>query len=418
MKRVVVTGVGAVTPIGIGRKGLWAGLHTAVSGIRRATRLDASARHCQVTGEVHGFEPEEWIAAKALRRMDRYSRFSVAASRMAVEDAGLIIEKEDSERVGCFLGSALGGVSFAELQYEQYHVGGLRSVDPSLALAVFGGAGPCNISIQLGINGPASANADSCASGPIAIGRAMNAIRRGDADVMLAGAAEAPLTTLAFGAFDLIRAMSTHYNENPGAACRPFDRARDGFVMGEGAAVLVLESEEHARRRGAVCLAEICGYGLTNDGHHMTAPRPDGAQAARAIRLALKDAACAPQEIDAVSAHGSSTTLNDSIETEALKIALGDHAYQIPIVATKSRHAHSLGASGAIEAAIFVLGLHHQWLPGALNLDDPSPECDLNYAQSGPVTQPFHTVLSNSFGFGGINACMVMRAMDTAPDDQ
>lgn len=412
MRRVFVTGIGVVTPIGIGKREFWNQIQGGCSGIRRITRFDASPFHSQVAGEVHGFTPEQWVPAKALKRMDRFSRFSVAAARMAVEDAGLQIEKEDSDRIGCFLGSALGGVSFGEIQYRNYHERGLRAVDSALALTVFAGAGSCNIAIHLGINGPTSANADSCASGPIAIGRALQSIRLGEADVIIAGASETPLTPLAFGAFDLIRAMSTHYNETPEAACRPFDQNRDGFVMAEGAAMLVLESEEHARNRGAVCLAEIAGYSLTNDGTHMTAPRADGVKAARAISLALQDAGCTPAEIDVVSAHGSSTPLNDPTETLALKTALGDHAYEVPVIGTKSLHGHSLGASGAIEAAIFSLGLYHQWLPGTLNLQHPSPECDLNYAQTGPVCGPFKTALSNSFGFGGINACLVMKAVD------
>ena len=414
MKRVVVTGIGAITPVGIGKDQLWESMHGLGSGIRKVTRFDASKYHSQVAAEVHGFEPGRWIPAKKLKRMDRYSRFSVTASAMAVVDAGLDLDLEDRTRIGCFLGSALGGVSFAEIEYEKYYGGSIRSIDPSLALTVFAGAGSCNTAIHLGIMGPVSANSDSCASGPIAIARSVESIRRGETDVMITGGVEAPLTTLAFGAFDLIRAMSSHYNDTPERACRPFDEGRDGFVMGEGAAMLVLESEEHARNRGATCLAEVAGWAITNDAHHMTAPRPDGSQAARAISLSIESAGCTPTEIDVISAHGSGTPLNDPTETIAIKRAFGDHAYSIPIIGTKSRHGHSLGATGAIEAAILTMGLYHQWMPAGFNIENPDPSCDLNYASSGPVEGPFRAGLSNSFGFGGINVCLVIKAMDRA----
>ena len=416
LNRVVITGVGPITPIGIGREAVWQSLHRPESGVRRITRFDTSGLRCKLAAEVHGFDPSRWIDPKPLRRMDRYARFCVAGARMAVTDAGLDISSLDASRIGCFIGSAVGGVSFGELQYVNYHSTGFRGIDASLALSVFVGAGPCNVAIQLGISGPASSNADSCASGTIAIGRAVQAIRQDEVDVAIAGAAEAPLTPLCFGAFDVIRAMSTHSDENPEAACRPFDLHRDGFVMGEGAALMVLESEEHARKRGATCLAYVAGHGLTNDAHHMTAPKPDGSGAARAILLALQDAGCTPDDVDVVSAHGCATPLNDRAETLALKDALGERAYHTPVIGTKSRHGHSLGASGAIEAAIFALGLHRQWLPAAMNLDTPDPECDLNYGQNGPTTGPFRTALSNSFGFGGINACLVLQAADVAPE--
>ncbi|MCA1596714.1 MAG: beta-ketoacyl-ACP synthase II [Chloroflexi bacterium] len=415
MQRIVVTGIGVITSIGVGRKALWEGLHEDRVGISKISRFDVSDLHCQIAGVVQDFDAEQWIPAPAVSGLDRYARFCAAAAKMAVEDSGLDLDGEHRERVGCYIGSALGGVSFGEIQFEKYHTQKrLAAMDPSVALAFCGAEGPSQVSIQLGVNGPASSNADSCAAGPIAIARAADAIRRGIADVMLAGAAETPLTRLSFGSFDRIRAMSTHYNDTPELSCRPFDRGRDGFVMGEGAALLVLESEEHARRRGAECLAEVAGFGLTNDGHHMTAPRSDGSQACRAMRLALDDAGCAPGDLDAVSAHGSSTPLNDVAESQAIRDALGDRAYQIPVIATKSRHAHSLGATGAIEAAICAMGLYHGWLPGALNLEDPDSGCDLDYARSGPVAAPFRTILSNSFGFGGINACLVMRAADRA----
>ena len=415
LNKVVITGIGAVTPIGIGREAVWDSLHTSHSGVRRITRFDPSGLHSQVAAEVHGFNPLEWIDAESVPHMDRYARFSVAAARMAIADSGIDLSSVDSRRIGCFIGSAMGGTSSVEIQFATFHAHGLDAVDPALASSVLVGSAPSLVALQLGICGPTSSNADSCASGPVAMGRAMQAIRRGEIDLAIAGAADAPLSAMAFGAFDLIRAMAAQFNDQPEAACRPFDLNRCGFVMGEGAALMVLESEEHARKRGAICLAELAGYGLTNDGHHMTAPRPDGSSASAAMLMAIKDAGCAPDDVDVVSAHGSSTPLNDSVETLALKLALGDRAYQIPVIGTKSRHGHSLGASGAIEAAIFALGLHRQWLPAALNLDTPDPKCDLNYGQEGPTKGPFRTVLSNSLGFGGINACLILKAADLAP---
>jgi 3-oxoacyl-[acyl-carrier-protein] synthase II len=406
-QRVVITGIGAVTPIGTGRAGLWEGVTRGRPGIRRTTRFDPVGFRCQVTAEVPDFEPTEFMEGKRARRLDRYSQFAVATARMALTDAGLDLAGVDRERVGCFVGSALGGVSFAEHNYHAFVKGGLRAVDPTLALAVFGGAGSCNIAMEFGISGPNSANSDSCASGPIAIGNALHALRRGDADVMLAGGVEAPLSYLCVGAFDLIRALSKK-NEPPERACRPFDATRDGFVMGEGAALLVLETAEHAEKRGAAIYAELLGYGLTNDAHHMTAPRPDGSQAVRAMRLALRDAGLGPDEIEAINAHASGTPLNDKTETLAIKSVFGERAYRIPISGTKAMHGHSLGASGAIEAAISALALRHGFVPPTLNLEEPDPECDLDYVPHQGRHQAIRTLLSNSFGFGGINACLVL----------
>jgi 3-oxoacyl-[acyl-carrier-protein] synthase II len=299
-------------------------------------------------------------------------------------------------------------VAYAEDQMGKYMSGGLRAVDATLALAVFGGAASCNIAIEFGVYGPNSTNAMSCASGTIAVGEAFRAVRDDYADAMICGGAEAPLSTLCYGAFSLIRAMSTR-NGDPATASRPFDRDRDGFVMGEGAAVLILEERERALARGARVYAEVLGYGITNDGHHMTAPRPDASQAARAMRLALADAHVNPGEIGYVNAHGSSTPLNDPTETLAVKAVLGDHAYRVPVSGTKGYYGHALGASGAIEAAICALALERRWVPPTVNLTSPDPACDLDYvAGAGRPAEP-ETVISNSFGFGGINASLVLR---------
>ncbi len=306
------------------------------------------------------------------------------------------------------MGTALGGVGYAEEQLGVFLTQGLRAVDATLALAVFGGASSCNIAIEFGVQGPNSTNAMSCASGTIAIGDAFRQIRDGYADVMIAGGAEAPLAPLCFGAFALIRAMSTR-NDDPAHASRPFDKDRDGFVMGEGASVLVLEEHDRAVARGARIYAEILGFGQTNDAHHMTAPRPDGSQAARAMRLALADAHVAPGEIGYVNAHASSTPLNDPTETLAIKDVLGEHASRIPVSGTKGYYGHALGASGAIEAAICAMALEREWLPPTVNLDVADDACDLTHVTGAGADRGVEHLISNSFGFGGINAALVMR---------
>ncbi len=408
MRRVVVTGIGAITPIGLGREGLWNGLRAERSAVGPVTRFDPAPFRSHVAAEVNDFVPTDHLAERRSRRFDRFAQFSVVAARMALTDAGLALEREDRERVGSMMGSALGGVAYAEDQMQKFMDGGLRNVDASLALAVFGGAASCNVAIEFGVYGPNSTNSMSCASGTIAVGDGFRAIRDNYADVMICGGVEAPLSMLCYGAFSLIRAMSTR-NDDPSTASRPFDRDRDGFVMGEGSAVLILEERERAVARGAPIYAEVLGYGMTNDGHHMTAPRPDGSQAARAMRLALSDAHVEPGEIEYVNAHGSSTPLNDPTETLAVKQVLGEHAYRVPMSGTKGYYGHALGASGAIEAAICSLALHHRWLPPTVNLSSPDPACDLDYvAGRGREAEP-ETILSNSFGFGGINACLVMR---------
>jgi len=408
MRRVVVTGVGAITPIGTAREGLWTGLRAERSAVGPITRFDPSIFRSRVAAEVRDFVPGDHLEERRVKRLDRFAQFAVAATRLAIEDAGLALDREDRERVGSTMGSALGGVAYAEEQLGRFIAGGLRAVDATLALAVFGGSASCNVAIEFGVLGPNSTNGMSCASGTIAIGDGFRAIRDGYADVMLSGGAEAPLSTLCYGAFALIRAMSTR-NDDPASASRPFDRDRDGFVMGEGAAVLVLEERDRALARGAPVYAEIVGYGITNDGHHMTAPRPDGTQAARAMRLALADGHVAPGEVDYVNAHGSATPLNDPTETRAIRQVLGDRADRIPVSGTKGYYGHALGASGAIEAAICALALQRGWLPPTVNLSAPDPACDLDYIPGHGRDQRVDTVVSNSFGFGGINAALVMR---------
>ena len=404
----MVTGIGAVTPIGTAVDGLWAGLRAQRSGVRTVTQFDPTPFRSHNAAEVRDFAAADFMETKKAKRMDRFSQFAIASARLALEDSGIDLSRENRDRVGTMMGSALGGLRYAENQVYVYLREGLRGVDPALALSVFAGAASCNIALEFGVEGPNSTNAMSCASGTIAIGDGFRQIRDGYADVMLSGGSEAPLAPLCYGAFTNIRAMSTR-NDDPEHACRPFDKDRDGFVMGEGAAVLLLEEYEHARARGAKIYAEVLGYGCSNDAHHMTAPRPDGTQAARAVQRALADARVQPHEIDYVNAHGSSTPLNDPTETRVLKRVFTDHAPRLAVSSTKGYYGHPLGASGAIEAAVTSLAIHHEWLPPTLNLDQPDAECDLDYVpRTGRAAGVEHAV-STSFGFGGINAAVVLR---------
>jgi 3-oxoacyl-[acyl-carrier-protein] synthase II len=407
-RKVVVTGLGLITSIGTGLEAFEQGLMERRPGIRAITRFDASPFRCRVAGELPDFQPEQFLDRKQVRRMDRYSQLAVSASRLALQDAGVSPDDLDRERTGVCVGSALGGVGFGEENYNAFIKGGWKAVHPLLALSVFVGAGSCNVAIEFGFTGPATANGDSCSAGSIALANALRYIQSGQADQMLAGGVEAPLYPVCYGAFDIIQAMSKQLDP-PERACRPFDRTRDGFVMGEGAAMLLLEAEDSARARGARIYAELAGAALTNDAHHMTAPRLDGACALRCMQLALKDAGMPPAEVETINAHASGTPLNDKVETLAIKELLGERAYAVPVSGTKSLTGHALGASGAVEAAISCLSIHRGFVPATANLVEPDPDCDLDYVTDGPRRQPVGTVLSNSFGFGGINAALVFR---------
>ena len=408
LRRVVITGVGAVTPIGTAATGLWQGLEARASAVRTITRFDPSPFRSHMAAEIPDFRPQDHLDARRAKRLDRFSQLAVTSARLALADAEIVAEREDRDRVGTMMGSALGGVAFGESQVPRYLAEGPRGLDPSLALAVFCGAASCNIAIEFGFTGPNATNAMSCASGTIAVGEAFHAVRDGRADIMLGGGAEAPLAPLTFAAFSVIRAMSTR-NDDPATASRPFDARRDGFVMGEGAAVLVLEERSRALARGAKIYAEVVGHAYTNDAYHMTAPRPDGRQAARAIKLALADGAVDPTEVGYINAHGSSTPLNDPTETSAIKQVFGDHAYRLSISGTKGYYGHALGASGAIEAAICALAISRGWLPPTINLERADPQCDLDCLPGSGRTAAPAAVVSNSFGFGGINAALVLR---------
>ncbi|MEO7102102.1 MAG: beta-ketoacyl-ACP synthase II [Gemmatimonadaceae bacterium] len=407
-RRVVITGIGAITPIGSTKDEMWEGILRERSAVRSLTRFDPSIFRSHNAAEVADFDPNDFIDSKRARRLDRFGQFSVAAARQALTDSEIDLATEDRERIGAMMGTALGGVGYAEEQLSVFLREGLRAVDATLALAVFGGAASCNIAIEMGVSGPNSTNAMSCASGAMAIGEAFRQVRDGYADVMIAGGAEAPLAPLCYGAFALIRAMSTR-NDDPEHASRPFDNDRDGFVMGEGTAVLILEEYDRAVARGARIYAELCGYGTSNDAHHMTAPLPDGKQAARAMQMALDDANVTASEIGYINAHGSSTPLNDPTETLAIKRVFGDSASTVKASGTKGYYGHALGASGAIEAAICALAIDREWLPPTVNLTDRDPECDLSYITGRGQSDRVEHVLSNSFGFGGINAALVFR---------
>jgi len=410
-RRVAITGIGAITPIGLGRAGLWDGLRRERSAVTTITRFDPGLWRSQNAAQVDDFDPADFLESRQTRRFDRFSHFSVACAKLALEDARLNVAAEDRERIGASMGSALGGIRFAEEQYDVYVNEGTRALNPALALNVFIGASSCNIAIELGVQGPNSTNGMSCASGTIAVGDAFRVVRDGYADVMLTGGVEAPLSPLCFGSFAIIRAMSTR-NDDPAGASRPFDRDRDGFVMGEGAAVLVLEELSRAMARGAHVYAEVVGYGSSNDAHHMTAPRPDGSQASRSMRLALSDAGVSPGDVGYVNAHGSSTPLNDSTETTALKQTFGDHAHRLQVSSTKGYYGHALGASGAIELAISALALDGKWLPPTLNHEVPGEACDLDYIPQHGRRADVEYALSNSFGFGGINAAVLLKRHD------
>ena len=410
-RRVVITGIGAITPVGSGAVGLWDGVIANRSAVRTIDRFDATPFPSRIAAQVDDFDPADHLDARRARRLDRFSAMSVAASRMAFEDAGMG-DAADPARTGVWIGSALGGVAFGEEQHAGFVARGVRGVAPTLALDVFGGAGASNVALDLGLTGPTVGNANSCASGAVAIGQAASAIRDGTVDAALAGGAEAPLAPLTFGAFALIRVLSQR-NEDPSSASRPFDRDRDGFVMGEGAAILALEERDAARRRGARIFAEVVGFGASNDAYHMTAPRPDGRDAGRAITAALADARIAPERIGYLNAHASSTPLNEPAEARAIHAAFGALARAIPVSGTKGLYGHALGASGAIEAAITAMAIEREVLPGTCNLDVLDPTIDLTVLRTATPAR-VDAAVSTSFGFGGMNAALVLARHEDA----
>lgn len=406
--RVVVTGIGVISPVGNDKDTFWRNLTNGISGIGPITRFDVSGFTTRIAGEVKDFEPTAYIDRKEARRMDRYTQYAVAAAHMAVEDAGLTRETVGGPHTGVILGSGIGGVETMEDQKKVLMERGPGRVSPFLVPMMISNMAAGQVSIAFGALGPNETIVTACASGTNAIGDAFKVIQRGDADMMIAGGSEAPLTPLSLAGFCSMKALSTR-NEEPEKASRPFDGERDGFVMAEGAAILILESLEHAKKRGARIYAEIIGYGATADGHHITAPAPEGEGAARAMAAALSDAGVKPEEVDYINAHGTSTELNDLGETQGIHRVFGPAAKKVAVSSTKSMTGHLLGAAGAIEAAVCVLSIDHGLIPPTINLEHPDPKCDLDYVPHTARRTEVKVAMSNSLGFGGHNATIVFR---------
>ena len=406
--RVAITGLGVLSPIGSGKEAFWEALRAGRNGISRVTKFDPSPYPTQFAAQLNGFDFSPYIDPKWARRMDLTSQMAVSASKMAVKDAGINLDQEDRERVGVVVGTAMAGHAFMLEQHDLWREKGPMRINPFTALTVFPDAPTSFISIDLGLYGPSFSLATACSSALDAVGYAFNAIRKGELDIILMGGAEATVFPQAFSAFCMLRAMSQR-NDDPEAASRPFDRERDGFVLGEGAGMLVIEDLEHAKRRGAHIYAEIIGFGMTCDAYHMTAPEPSGRQAIRAIQLAMKDAAVAPADINYINAHGTSTPLNDKTETLVIKQVFGQHAYQIPVSATKSMIGHLIGAAGAIELIATTLALEHQVIPPTINYEIPDPQCDLDYVPNVARKATIDIALKNSFGFGGKNSALIIK---------
>jgi 3-oxoacyl-[acyl-carrier-protein] synthase II len=398
--------MGPVTPLGIGVEGFWRGLQAERSPIARLKRFEIPGCKARCAAVVHGFDPLAWFAPHEVKRWDRCTQFAMVAARLALEDAGLDLRGAEHPRIGVSFGSALGGVADAEAHHAKFLADGIKAVPRALALQIYGGATHSNLGIHFGLQGPSTTHSNSCASGNVALGDALRLIRDDLADVVLAGASESPLSPLTFASFDLIRTMSRWQEEPAAHACRPFDRARDGFVMGEGAACFVVESREHATRRGARIYAELAGFSLVSEAHHMTIPRPDGEPLRRAMRLALDDAGVNPGEVSYINAHASSTPQNDANEAAQIATVFGPDAP--PVSGTKAFTGHALGAAGAMECAICLLAMEHSHLPPTLHFE--STDCaPLDYIPNHSRAAKLDVVLSNSFGFGGIDSCLVMR---------
>ena len=410
-KRAVITGIGALTPIGCGKEGFFAGLRAARNGIGRITRFDPAPFGSQMAGEIRDFEPADYMDKKESRRMDRFCQLGVAAARLAVADGQLKLEEEDPCRVGLSIGSGIGGIETFTEQVLVLDKKGPGRVSPFFIPMMIPNMAAGQISIFLGIKGPSLTTVSACASSADAIGHALRLIQRGEVDVVVAGGTEAPITPVSLAGFGSMKALSTR-NDDPEHACRPFDRDRDGFVMGEGAGVVLVEELEHARARGAHIYAELCGYGASSDAYHITAPAPGGEGAARAMALALADAGVTPVEVDYVNAHGTSTGYNDLYETQAIKSAFGEQAHRVAVSSTKSMTGHLLGAAGAVELIACLFALEEGIIPPTINYTTPDPDCDLDYVPNTPREAQVRTALSNSFGFGGHNAALVVRRLD------
>ena len=407
-RRVVLTGVGLVSALGLDTESTWSGLLQGKSGVGPITRFDASDFSSKIAAEVKDIDPLAYVDTKNARKMDLFILYAIVASDVAVKSARLSVTRENAERIGVYIGSGIGGFGTIEAQHTNFLNKGPRKISPFFIPASISNLATGQVSIRLGTTGPNSATCTACSAGCHAIGDSFKIIERGAADVMIAGGAEAAITPMGVGGFAAMRALSTR-NEEPERASRPFDRDRDGFVIGEGSGIVILEELEHARRRDASILAEIVGYGMSGDAHHITAPPEDGSGAIRVMRATLQDAAVDPTEVDYINAHGTSTPPNDRIETRAIKAVFSEHAYKLAISSTKSMTGHLLGAAGGLEAGISVLALHHQIIPPTINLENPDPDCDLDYVPGKARKAEIRYALSSSFGFGGTNACILLK---------
>lgn len=405
--RVVITGLGAVTPLGNNVTSTWENIIEGKSGVGKMTRIDASQFPATVAAELQDFDATNFIEKKDIRKMDRFTQYAVASAIMAVEDANLKITSENADRIGVWIGSGIGGMETYEQQYQNFQEKGYRRVSPFFVPMLIPDMASGQVSITLGAKGINSCTVTACASGANSIGDAFKVIERGDADVMITGGSEAPITNMSVAGFCAAKALST--NQDPNSASRPFDLNRDGFVMGEGSGILILESLEHAQNRGANIYAEIVGYGATGDAYHVTAPAPEGEGGVRAMRMALKDAGLEPEEINYMNAHGTSTHYNDKYETLAIKQVFGDYSSNLAVSSTKSMTGHLLGAAGAVEAIFSVKAIQDGIIPPTINYETPDPDCDLDYVPNKARKQEVNAVLSNSLGFGGHNATLIFK---------
>ncbi len=412
MRRVVITGMGAVTPLGVGVRPTWDAVLAGTSGVGPITRFDATGFSTTIAAEVKGFDPEDFIDRKEIKRMDPFIHYAMAAAHMAMEDAGLSIDAALAPRTGVYMGSGLGGLSTLERYHKAYLLeGGPRKISPFFIPMLISNLAPGHIAMRYGAKGPNITTTTACAASSHAMGEGMHAIRNGVCDVVISGGAEATVTPLGLGGFCSMKALSDR-NDDPTHASRPFDKDRDGFVMGEGSAILVLEELEFARKRGAKIYAELCGYGASADAHHVTAPAPGGEGAVRAMAAAIADAGISPASVDYVNAHGTSTPYNDLYETMAIKTVFGERARSLPVSSTKSMTGHLLGAAGALEGMFCSLAIRDGVLPPTVNYTTPDPECDLDYVPNVPRRQPVRYALSNSFGFGGTNSVLLFRRFE------
>lgn len=407
-RRVAITGIGVISPVGTGKQKFWEALKAGRSGVGPVTRFKADDFPTRIAGEVKDFDPAAFLEKKDVKRMDRFAQYAVAASKMAVADAGLELDKEDRERIGVILGTGIGGTETFEEQHQILLEKGPGRISPFFIPMMIANMGAAQVAIILGLRGANFTVVNACAASANALGAALRTIQYGEADVVISGGSEASVTPMALGGFCAMKALSTR-NDEPERASRPFDRLRDGFVLGEGAGVVILESLEHAQRRGARIYAELAGYGCTADAYHITAPAPDGEGAARAMRLALQDAGLTVEDVDYINAHGTSTDLNDRLETEAIKKVFGPRAYQLAVSSIKSMTGHLLGAAGAVELIATVLTVYEGIVPPTINYENPDPDCDLDYVPNTARRLDVRAALSNSLGFGGHNVALAVK---------